>query len=139
MPPPDNPPQSACLTVFIVDDSAPVSEMLTEILTVPGRVEVVGVADSEAPAIEAITRVRPDAVVLDLQLKTGSGANVIRALRANAALADTRLIVMSNHASPQLKAGCLELGADDYLDKVKDLALLTRAIAEMAERKQARS
>jgi DNA-binding response OmpR family regulator len=75
-------------------------------------------------------------VLLDMQLKSGSGANVIRAVRANAQLGAMRLIVMSNHTSPQLKAGCLELGADDYLDKVKDLALLTQRIGELAARKE---
>ena len=74
-----------------------------------------------------------------MQLKAGSGANVIRALRANPELAGLNVIVMSNHASPQLKAACLELGADDYLDKVKDLALLTRRIGELAERKEKES
>ena len=82
------------LTVYIADDSAPIADMLTEILTAPGRVEVIGVGDSEDSAIEAITRLRPDAVVLDMQLKTGSGANVIRALRANAHLGATRVIVV---------------------------------------------
>ena len=124
------------LTVFIADDSAPVADMLTEILTAPGRVEVVGVGDSEQGSIESIARIRPDAVVLDLQLKTGSGTNVIRAVRANADLAGLRVIVMSNHTSPQLKAGCLELGADDYFDKVKELPQLTRRIAELAARKE---
>lgn len=128
------------LRLFIADDSAPVAEMLTELLTAGGHVEVVGVGDSEAGAIEAITRIRPDAVVLDLQLGAGSGTNVLRAVRANAALADTRVIVMSNHASPQLKAGCLELGADDYFDKAKELPALTRRIGELvAEKERARS
>ena len=124
------------LKVFIADDSAPVAEMLTELLTAPGRVEVVGVADSETAAIEAIGRMQPDAVILDMQLRTGSGANVIRAVRGNADIARMQLLVMSNHASPQLKAGCLELGADDYFDKVKDLALLTARIAELVRRKE---
>jgi len=124
------------LTVYIADDSAPVAEMLTELLTAPGRVEIVGVGDSEATSIEAITRTRPDAVVLDMQLKSGSGTNVIRALRANAELRGVRVIVVSNHTSPQLKAGCLELGADDYFDKVKELSRLTGRIAELAAAKE---
>ena len=124
------------LRLFIADDSAPVAEMLTELLTAPGRVEVVGVADSETGTIDAIGRMKPDAVILDMQLRTGSGANVIRAVRGNTDIAHMQLLVMSNHASPQLKAGCLELGADGYFDKVKDLALLTRRIAELARRKE---
>lgn len=131
------PSGSLPLTVFIADDSPPVAEMLTELLTAPGRVEVVGVGDSEQGSIEAIVRMKPDAVVLDMQLRTGSGANVIRAIRADAQLAAVRLLVVSNHAAPQLKAGCLELGADDYFDKVKELGRLVRTITELADRKEA--
>ena len=71
-------------------------------------------------------------VVLDLQLKTGSGTNVIRAVRSDPKLAAIRLLVTSNHTSPQLRAGCLELGADGYYDKVKELGELTSRLMELA-------
>jgi DNA-binding response OmpR family regulator len=131
-------PPSGCLPlkVFIADDSDAITDMLTELLTAPGRVEVVGTGGSEQQAIESIARMKPDAVVLDLQLATGSGTNVIRAVRSDAALAGTTLLVLSNHMSPQLKAGCLELGADDYFDKVKELGELARRISELAAEKE---
>jgi len=121
------------LRVLIADDSAQVSEMLTELIADAGRVDVVGVAESEDSAIDSIRRLRPDAVVLDLQLKPGSGTNVIRAVRSDPSLAATRLLVVSNHVSSQLKAGCLELGADGYFDKVKELGALTDRLAQMAD------
>ncbi len=120
------------LKVFIADDSQPVADMLTELITDPGRIEVVGVADTETGAIEAIERLRPDVVVLDLQLATGSGTGVIKAVRADPSLASTRLVVTSNHASPQLRAGCLELGADDYFDKLKEIPELAAKLAQLA-------
>jgi DNA-binding NarL/FixJ family response regulator len=120
------------LRVFIADDSKPVTDMLVELISQAGRIEVIGIGDSESGTMEAIRRLKPDVVVLDLQLKSGSGTNVIRAVRADAALAATRLLVTSNHVSPQLKAGCMELGADDYYDKVKELGALTARLAELA-------
>ena len=121
------------LRVFIADDSPPVAEMLTELLSVPGSVEVVGVGETESATIDSIREMRPDVVVLDLQLRTGSVVNVIRAVRANADLASVRLVVTSNHASPEMRAGCLQLGADDYFDKVKEIGALTARIREIAE------
>ncbi len=123
------------LKVMIADDSAPVAEMLRELLTEPGRIEVVGVAETQAAAVEAIRRLAPDAVVLDLQLRSGSGTEVIRAVRADPTLAATRLIVTSNHTSPQLREGCLELGADAYLDKVKELPQLAEMVRRLAREK----
>lgn len=131
-------PSGMPLTVLIADDSAPVAEMLTELLHDPGRVEVVGSAGSEAAVIDAVRRLRPDAVVLDLQLGEGSGTNVIRAVRADAQIAATRLLVTSNHDSPQLRAGCAALGADGYYDKVKELTPLAEALAALAREKRAR-
>ena len=125
------------LKVFIADDSQPVADMLTELITAPGRIEVIGVGATEEAAIESIRSMKPDVVVLDLQLKTGSGTNVIRAVRANGELDNTRLMVTSNHTAPQLKAGCLELGADGYFDKVKELGKLAAALEDLAEAKLA--
>ena len=71
--------------------------------------------------------------MLDLQLGTGSGTDVIRAVRATPELAKMRVIVMSNHTSPQLKAGCMELGANSYFDKVKELPDLTQALNTLAD------
>ncbi|HEX3098431.1 MAG TPA: response regulator [Usitatibacter sp.] len=123
------------LKLVIADDSKPVAEMLRELLTDPGRVEVIGVADTEANTLEAIRGLAPDAVVLDLQLRTGSGTDVIRAVRSDPSVCATRLIVTSNHTSPQLRAGCMELGADGYFDKVKELDGLAARVRALAEEK----
>jgi CheY-like chemotaxis protein len=123
------------LKVFIAEDSAAVAEMLTALIEEPGRIEVVGIVESGNAAVEAIGRIRPDVVILDLQLKTGSGADVIRALRADKGLAATRIVVISNHVSPTLKSGCLELGADDYFDKLKELPALLDRLTGLASAK----
>lgn len=120
------------LRVFIADDSQPVVDMLTELLSEPGKVEIIGVGATESAAIESIRTLKPDVVVLDLQLKVGSGANVIRAVRADRDLAAVRIVVTSNHTSPQMRAGCLELGANDYFDKVKEIGALTACITRLA-------
>src|SRR5687767_2194992 len=124
------------LRVFIADDSPPVAEMLTELIAAPGRVEVIGVGASESAVIDSIRRLKPDVVLLDLQLESGSGTNVVKWVRAAPELASVRLLITSNHTSPQLRAGCLELGADDYFDKVKELAALTERVEEFAAQKQ---
>jgi DNA-binding NarL/FixJ family response regulator len=120
------------LRVLIADDSKTIAEMLAELLAQQGRVEVVGSAESETDAVRAIRDLRPDVVVLDLQLAEGSGTGVIRAVRADPAMARTRIFVTSNHVSAPMRAGCLELGADDFYDKVKELDALAARISEMA-------
>ena len=123
--------QSRRLTVFIAEDSKPYAEMLAELISEPGRIEVVGFADSESAAIDRIVHLRPDVVILDMQLRSGYGPAVIRAVRSSPGLQDTKLIVMSNHTSPRFRARCLELGADFFFDKSKDFDPLTAALAEL--------
>ena len=120
------------LKVLIADDSQPVVEVLMELITDPGRIEVVGTADSQAGAIESIARLKPDVVVLDLQLSGGSGTEVIRAVRSSKELDGIQIMVISNNTSPQMRAGCLELGANEYFDKVKDLPALAAKLAALA-------
>ena len=121
------------LRVLIADDSRPIADMLTELITDRGRVEVVGVGDSEDGVMRAIRDLKPDVVVLDLQLAAGSGTDVIRAVRADPVLKPTRLLVTSNHVSAPLRAGCMELGADHFFDKVKELDALAKRIGELAD------
>lgn len=121
------------LRVLIADDSKPIAEMLSELLAREGRVQIVASAGSEADVVQAVRDLRPDVVVLDLQLSEGSGTGVIRAVRADPALAGTRILVTSNHVSAPMKAGCLELGADHFYDKVKELDALAARIGEIAD------
>lgn len=128
-------PGTRPLRVLIADDSAPVAEMLAQLIADPGKVEVVGSTESEGRTLESVRRLQPDVVILDLQLGSDSGADVIRAVRADPSLARVRLLVTSNHVSPQLRAGCLQLGADGYYDKVKELQGLAERVAELAARR----
>ena len=112
--------------------------MLTELITSAGPIEVVGVGGTETEAIESIRALKPDVVLLDLQLESGSGTNVLRAVRGEAELAGVRVLITSNHTAPQLKAACLDLGADGYFDKVKELGALTAKLGELAAARRGR-
>lgn len=106
--------------VFIVDDSVQLTEMLTELINDPGAVEIVGCADSASQAVAAIARMRPDVVVLDLQLKDGDGFEVAAAVRASADTRHAAVVFFTNHLAPEFHRRAAELGADLYLDKSKD-------------------
>ena len=121
------------LRVFIADESPPVAEMRTELIALPGRVEVVGIGQTEASTIESVRALKPDVVVLDMQLKEGTGTNVIKAIRTDPSLASVRIVVASNYTNPQLREGCIDLGANHYFDKVKELGALARCVQGMGQ------
>jgi DNA-binding NarL/FixJ family response regulator len=118
--------------VFLVEDSPLIRNRLYESLDSPGRIEVVGHADTERDATAALTARPWDAVVLDLRLREGTGFGVLRALGAVRS-AGRKVIVYTNYAVPRLRDECTQLGADYVLDKGADYDHLRELLDEMAE------
>lgn len=78
-------------------------------------IEIVGSAASATDAIAQIRRLRPDVVILDLQLAEGTGADILRELRDNGGAPVT--IVLTNHADPLSRDLSIRAGAHFFFDK----------------------
>ena len=116
------------LAVFIVDDSAQLAEILGELLADPGNVEIAGTADSVAIAIEAVGRLRPDFVIVDLQLKDGNGFQVAEAIAAMPDSAAIEVIFLTNHTSPEFVRRAAQIGVRQFLDKSRDHAKVVELV-----------
>ena len=103
------------LSIFLADDSALVREKLATLLWTLPNVEIGGQAGTVPQAIAAIAELRPDVVILDINMPGGSGLDVLRAVRRTAPA--TVMIVLTMHPYQQLGAGCAEAGADVYFEK----------------------
>lgn len=116
--------------MFIVDDSAAIRARLTEMLAGLDNVDVVGEAESSRQAIDGILETRPDSVLLDLNLGTGNGIEVLRVVRARAP--EIVFIVLTNHSEPQYRTACHRAGARYFLDKSTEFDRVREVIAEIA-------
>src|SRR5688572_12180401 len=86
-------------TVVVADDMPGVLELMAQILTVTaGR--VVTARDGDA-ALRAIREHRPRVAVLDDDMPLLSGVMIAAAVRADPALADTRVLLVTGHASAE--------------------------------------
>jgi len=121
----------SALRVLLVEDSPLIRERLAESIAEPGRIEIVGQADSEQAAIGMLSAAPWDAMVLDLQLRHGTGLGVLRALISRRP-PNTKVIVLTNYAFPQYRAKSMALGADYFFDKARDFDALRDAVAERA-------
>ena len=110
------------VSVFILDDSPQLMEMLCELISDPGHIEVVGSASSAIKALEAIRLSSPDVVIVDLQLKDGSGLDVVKAIRLLPQTQNVVIILFTNHVSRELHNHALALGANYFFDKSRDHA-----------------
>jgi DNA-binding NarL/FixJ family response regulator len=115
--------------VFIVDDSVSIRSRLAQLVT-SARVTVVGEAGSANDAVAGILRVRPDSVLLDLNLMGSTGLDVMRRVRPQAP--EIVFVVLTNHPEPQYRAACLNAGASYFLDKSCDLDKVPQVMAEIA-------
>jgi len=107
--------ENARIKVFIAEDFLPVRRRLTELLTERDGVDVVGEAESVAEAIDGILANRPDWVILDYQLRGGTGVDVLRRVHPKAP--SIRFIVLTNHPTAQYRRACIESGAGWFFDK----------------------
>jgi DNA-binding NarL/FixJ family response regulator len=120
--------------VLLVEDSPLIRERLTESLADPGRIEVAGHADTEQAAVAMLNAGTWDVLVLDLQLKHGTGLGVLRALSANRP-SQTKVIVLTNYAFPQYRAKSLALGADYFFDKAREYHRVREVLEAVAAEK----
>lgn len=116
--------------VFIVEDAPSIRERLIELMDEIDGATVVGIADTPSDAVAGILRTRPDCVVLDYQLRGGTGVDVLRA--ALAKLPGTVFIVLTNHSTPQYRRVCLEAGATWFFDKSTEFSKIKDVIARLA-------
>lgn len=117
------------LKVLLVEDSQILVDRLAEAIRQIPAIDLVGVADTEASAIAFAQQQAVDLIILDLQLKRGTGFGVMRALATTPLR--PRILVMTNYDLPAYKDAALALGATHFLDKSRDYERLPELIKEM--------
>ena len=115
--------------ILVVDDDAKIVRLVRTYLERDGFMVVTA---SDGPgALEAIETQRPALVVLDLMLPELDGRAVIRAVRRDAEVGATPILVLSARGSTVDRIAGLADGADDYLPKPfspAELVLRVRSI-----------
>jgi CheY-like chemotaxis protein len=128
--------RASVLRVLLVEDLPRVQMMLRELIEEPGRFEVVGTADTEDQAIALYEQREPQVVVVDLNLRSGTGMGVLQRIRRRSKQHGSRppmLIVLTNHTLPVLRQACEKAGADHFLDKSREFAQVRALIEAHAE------
>ena len=121
----------AAPTVLVVEDDPVILRLLEVNFELEGF-RVLTAADG-AQGIEIVRAERPDVIISDIMMPRVSGLELVQAVRADAELAGTPIILLSAKAqSADLKAG-LDAGADDYITKpFEPLDLVDRVNALIA-------
>lgn len=112
--------------VLIVDDNVDAADSLAMLLKSDGH--EADTAYSAAQAIEAVERLRPEIVLLDIGLPRIDGYEIARCLRASNAVPGLRLIALTGYGQTQDRERARAAGFDGHLLKPADIGTLQQLL-----------
>lgn len=113
--------------VLLVDDHAIVRLGLMTLIDDQPNMEVVGEAGSAAEAIQAVERLRPDVVLMDIRMPGEGGLEATRQIAAG--WPNTKVVILTSYADDELVVRAIRAGAVGYVLKQVGNEELLRAIA----------
>ncbi len=119
-------------TILVIDDEDDFQYIIRQMLE-PLGYEVHPAADGLA-GLEMMRRRRPDLLLLDINLPFKNGYDVCRDLREDPLLADIPVIMMTIRNRDEEIIRGLDCGADDYLTKPFESAVLAAKIARLLQK-----
>jgi two-component system LytT family response regulator len=117
------------LRVMIVDDEGHARDRLRRLLAQEKEIEIVGEAASGAEAVEGVKKLRPDLLLLDVQMPEMNGFGVIRALGVDELPLVIFVTAFDNHAIE-----AFDVHAVDYVLKPVEAPRLTEALGRARTR-----
>ena len=103
------------ISVFISDDHPVLCEGLTHVLQAHADISVVGVASNGRDAVREVSHLHPDVVIADIAMPEVNGIEATRQIGERCP--DTRVVILSMHATSDYIFDALEAGARGYLLK----------------------
>jgi DNA-binding NarL/FixJ family response regulator len=121
------------MRVLIVDDSAIVRERLAALIGQwSWTIELIGQAQNALEARDAIWRLKPDLITLDIQMPGGSGIDVLKEIKKEASA--PVVLILTNYPHPQYRKACLQAGADYFFDKSTEFDKVAEVLKELIHR-----
>ncbi|OKI62316.1 response regulator [Micromonospora sp. CB01531] len=126
------PAQPATIRVLLADDQALMRAGFRALLDAEDDLAVVGEAADGASAVELSRRLRPDVVLMDVQMPGLDGIEATRRIAVDPDLAAVRVLILTNYGLDSHVFAALRAGASGFLLKDADPADLLQAVAVVA-------
>lgn len=123
-------PQVGPATIVQIEDTVANRELVEAVVAAMGEVRMHSAPDGRS-GLALIEQVRPDLVLLDLNLPDMSGVEVVRQLHQEIDQHDLKVIVLSADATPRRIEQLRTMGIAEYILKPIDVHNLASAISEL--------
>lgn len=122
------------ITILITDDHALLRESWSFILNNDFRFKVIGECSTGEEAIDAVRQLRPDVVIMDINLPGMSGMEATSIIRKNSP--GTKILCVSMHTQPAYARKMIQHGALGYVTKTSSSEEMINAIIEVYNNKK---
>lgn len=119
------------LKVLIADGAAILLERLSLKVSEIGHVEVVGRARDARGATLLFDLLKPDAVILDIQVPGGGGLDVLRHIKGRRP--EVAVVMMTAFPSGLHREASAKGGADFFMDKANEVGEIVRVVNDLAQ------
>jgi len=117
------------LVVLIVDDSLLIVERLLELLNEMDNIQIVIYADNYKEGLHLLKGIKPDVVLLDINLPDRSGIELLKHIHHQQE--HPKVIMITNQSTEYYKKICSSLGADYFFDKSNEFERIPEALATL--------
>ena len=115
------------IKIVIADDHSMIREGLRQLLELDGDVLVVGEAENGKECLDVIENVKPDVLLLDINMPVMNGLKMLEILR-NSNNKNQRVLILTIHKEVEYLMKAIDIGVEGYVLKDADSAILKKAI-----------
>lgn len=119
--------------ILIVDDSAVMRSLLRSVVCTDAGLEVAGTAADGATALNSLEQVRPDLILLDVEMPVKDGLATLRELRIRARKTPVIMCSSLTQRGAKVTIEALACGAADYVSKPTGQANREQALRALAQ------
>jgi DNA-binding NarL/FixJ family response regulator len=117
--------------VVLVDDHAVMRLGIRNLLSRSPDIQVIGEASNGVEALDAVERLNPDVLMLDMEMPVMDGVEVARRMQATSS--PTKILAFSAYNDKFYVQSLLEMGASGYLTKDEDPNTIIEAVLRVAD------
>jgi DNA-binding NarL/FixJ family response regulator len=127
---PSSPPSERAVRLLLADDHRLFAESLMTVLSDDERVEVIGIADNGAEAVELAAELEPDVILMDLKMPVMDGLEATRKIRETGL--PVQILLLTGTETSVGAEDAAEAGANAFLRKERGVEELRQVFLEVA-------